>query len=141
MFLFLLTAEVSKVSVISSSGAVNSKAAKVLKPSSSSQKKGSASVAPAERKGGSDRSLEKDRKKDVPHPRMQFDDKNRVEKAKRRAVVKQTEARNRVELFRHLPQYEHGTQLPELESKFFQLDQVHPSVYKVLFRNKQEKSK
>lgn len=127
-------AEVSKVSVISSSGAVNSKAAKVLKPSSSSQKKGSASVAPAERKGGSDRSLEKDRKKDVPHPRMQFDDKNRVEKAKRRAVVKQTEARNRVELFRHLPQYEHGTQLPELESKFFQLDQVHPSVYKVGLR-------
>ncbi|GMY24431.1 isoform 3 of translation initiation factor eif-2b subunit delta [Fagus crenata] len=62
---------------------------------------------------------------------MQYDDKSRVEKAKRRAVVKQTEARNRVELFRHLPQYEHGTQLPDLESKFFQLDPVHPAVYKV----------
>ncbi|KAM7475393.1 hypothetical protein LguiB_022636 [Lonicera macranthoides] len=74
---------------------------------------------------------EKDRKKDVPPPRMQFDDKNRVEKAKKRSVVKQAEARNRVELFRHLPQYEHGTQLPDLESKFFQLDPVHPAVYKV----------
>lgn len=68
----------------------------------------------------------------MPHPRMQFDDKSRVEKAKKRSVVKQTEARNRVELFRHLPQYEHGTRLPELESKFFQLDPVHPAVFKVL---------
>ncbi|KAA8542306.1 hypothetical protein F0562_023558 [Nyssa sinensis] len=88
------------------------------------------SVAASEKKGG-DRPPEKDRKKDVPPPRMQFDDKNRVEKAKRRAVVKQTEARNRVELFRHLPQYEHGTQLPDLESKFFLLDPMHPAVYKV----------
>lgn len=63
---------------------------------------------------------------------MQFDDKSRVEKAKRRAVVNQTEARNRVELFRHLPQYEQGTQLPDLESKFFQLEPMHPAVYKVL---------
>ncbi|KAF5205379.1 Translation initiation factor eif-2b subunit delta [Thalictrum thalictroides] len=85
-------------------------------------------------KRGSDRQTEKDRKKDVPPPRMQFDDKERVEKAKRRAVVKQTEARNRVELFRHLPQYEHGTQLPNLESKFFQLDPMHPAVYKVGLR-------
>lgn len=84
----------------------------------------------ADKKSG-DRPLEKDRKKDAPPPRMQFDDKNRVEKAKRRAVVDQTEARNRVELFRHLPQYEHGTQLPKLESKFFQLDSVHPAVLKV----------
>ncbi|KAB1212687.1 Translation initiation factor eIF-2B subunit delta [Morella rubra] len=87
-------------------------------------------IAPSEKKGG-DRPPEKERKKDVPPPRMQFDDKNRVEKAKRRAVFSQTEARNRVELFRHLPQYEHGTQLPDLESKFFQLDPVHPAVYKV----------
>ncbi|XP_072956624.1 uncharacterized protein [Typha angustifolia] len=78
-----------------------------------------------------DRLPEKDRKKDVPHPRMQFDDVHRVEKAKRRAVVNQSEAQNRVELFRHLPQYVHGTQLPDLESKFFQLDSIHPSVYKV----------
>lgn len=91
------------------------------------------SAAPADKKGGGDRApQEKDRKKDVPPPRMQFDDKSRVEKAKRRSVVKQTEARNRVELFRHLPQYEHGTQLPDLQSKFFELDPVHPSVYKVL---------
>ncbi|XP_068637058.1 uncharacterized protein [Aristolochia californica] len=91
---------------------------------------GSASVAASEKKVV-DRLPEKDRKKDVPPPRMQFDDMQRVEKSKRRAVVKQTEARNRVELFRHLPQYVHGTQLPELESKFFQLDQMHPAVYKV----------
>ncbi|KAL6973541.1 hypothetical protein U1Q18_027727 [Sarracenia purpurea var. burkii] len=91
------------------------------------------SVQTSEKKGG-DRLAEKDRKKDVPPPRMQFDDTSRVEKAKRRSVVKQTEARNRVELFRHLPQYEHGTQLPNLEEKFFQLDPMHPAVYKVGLR-------
>ncbi|KAF5445375.1 hypothetical protein F2P56_034426 [Juglans regia] len=89
----------------------------------------SSSIAASDKKGG-DRPPDKERKKDVPPPRMQFDDKNRVEKAKRRAVFNQTEARNRVELFRHLPQYEHGTQLPDLESRFFQLDLVHPAVYK-----------
>lgn len=88
------------------------------------------SVAASEKKTV-DRPPEKDRKKDVPPPRMQFDDKHRVDKAKRRAVVNQSEARNRVELFRHLPQYVHGTQLPDLESKFFQLEPMHPSVYKV----------
>ncbi|XAR51268.1 hypothetical protein NMG60_11005849 [Bertholletia excelsa] len=88
------------------------------------------STAASEKKGG-DRPPEKDRKKDVPAPRMQFDDESRVEKAKKRAVVKQTAARNRVELFRHLPQYELGTLLPDLEAKFFQLDQMHPAVYKV----------
>ncbi|XP_050381032.1 uncharacterized protein LOC126798191 isoform X2 [Argentina anserina] len=89
-------------------------------------------VAASEKKvGGGERAVEKERKKEVPAPRMQYDDTSRVEKAKRRSVVKQTEARNRVELFRHLPQYEHGTQLPDLESRFFQLDPVHPAVYKV----------
>lgn len=89
------------------------------------------SIAASDRKGG-ERSMEKERRKDIPAPRMQFDDRSRVEKAKKRAVVNQSEARNRVELFRHLPQYEHGTQLPDLESKFFQLDPMHPAVYKVL---------
>lgn len=88
------------------------------------------SAALSETKGG-DGPPEKDRKKDVPAPRMQFDDKNRVEKAKKRALVKKIEARNRVELFRHLPQYEQGTQLPDLESRFFHLDTMHPAVYKV----------
>ncbi|KAK3225612.1 hypothetical protein Dsin_005474 [Dipteronia sinensis] len=88
------------------------------------------SIVGADKKTG-DRSVDKERKKDVPPPRMQFDDKNRVEKAKKRAMFNQTEARNRVELFRHLPQYEHGSQLPHLESKFFQLDSMHPAVYKV----------
>ncbi|KAK2367960.1 translation initiation factor eIF-2B subunit delta [Trifolium repens] len=78
--------------------------------------------------------LEKERKKDPPPQRMQFDDQNRVEKAKRRALVNQTEARNRVELFRHLPQYEHGNQLPNLESRLFQLDSMHPAVFKVGLR-------
>ncbi|XP_050375981.1 probable translation initiation factor eIF-2B subunit delta [Argentina anserina] len=86
------------------------------------------SVVASDKKGG-DRAT--DRRKDVPPPRMQFDDKSRVEKAKRRAVVNQTETKNRVELFRHLPQYEWGTQLPDLESKIFQLDSVHPAIYKV----------
>lgn len=98
------------------------------------QKKDSSSVAATEKKGG-DRQPDKDRKKDAPHPRMQFDDEDRVEKAKKRSVVKQAEARNRVELFRHLPQYEHGTRLADMESKFFQLGPVHPSVYKVLLRH------
>ncbi|KAK7340782.1 hypothetical protein VNO77_21495 [Canavalia gladiata] len=106
---------------------VNAKPAKGAKPA---QKIDNASVAVSEKKGG-DHPTEKDRKKDAPQPRMQYDDKSRVEKAKRRAVVKQTEARNRVELFRHLPQYEHGSQLPDLEAKFFHLDPVHPAVYKV----------
>ncbi|XP_073018828.1 uncharacterized protein [Primulina eburnea] len=98
-------------------------------------KKDGSLVASSDKKRG-DRQPDKDRKKDVTHPRtrMQFDDENRVEKAKKRSVVKQIEAKNRVELFRHLPQYEHGTRLPDLEAKFFQLGPVHPSVYKVGLR-------
>ncbi|XP_068502340.1 translation initiation factor eIF2B subunit delta-like isoform X2 [Phaseolus vulgaris] len=105
----------------------NAKPAKAAKPA---QKIDNAPVAASEKKGG-EIPPEKDRKKDAPQPRMQYDDKSRVEKAKRRAVVKQTEARNRVELFRHLPQYEHGSQLPDLEARFFHLSPVHPAVYKV----------
>ncbi|XP_073006106.1 uncharacterized protein [Typha latifolia] len=110
----------------------NIKHTKLVKPSSPRKDgpQGFVPVASSEKKIV-DRLPEKDRKKDVPHPRMQFDDIHRVEKAKRRAIVSQFEARNRVELFRHLPQYVHGTQLPDLESKFFQLEPMHPSVYKV----------
>ncbi|KAI3776792.1 hypothetical protein L1987_46582 [Smallanthus sonchifolius] len=99
------------------------------------QKKDNASVAAPSEKRLADHK-DKDRKKDAPHPRMQFDDATRVEKAKKRAIVKQTEVRNRVELFRHLPQYEHGTKLPHLEYKFFSLNSnsVHPAVYKVGLR-------
>ncbi|KVH92108.1 Initiation factor 2B-related protein [Cynara cardunculus var. scolymus] len=110
---------------------VNTKAGKASK--APVQKKDNVSVAASEKRGG-ERMTDKDRKKDVPHPRMQFDDTSRVEKAKKRAVVKQTEVRNRVELFRHLPQYEHGTRLPDLEKKFFRLNSVHPAVYKVGLR-------
>ncbi|KAF9626084.1 hypothetical protein IFM89_030752 [Coptis chinensis] len=113
---------------IASGGPAHAKTTKVV--NNPPQKKDAPPAVVPEKKG-SDRPPEKDRKKDIPPPRMQFDDKTRVEKAKRRSVVKQTEARNRVELFRHLPQYEHGTQLPNLESKFFQLDPMHPAVYKV----------
>ncbi|KAG4958603.1 hypothetical protein JHK82_035300 [Glycine max] len=105
----------------------NPKPAKAVKPA---QKVDNAAIAASEKKGG-EIPPEKDRKKDAPQPRLQYDDKSRVEKAKRRAVVKQTEARNRVELFRHLPQYERGSQLPDLEAKFFHLSPVHPLVYKV----------
>uniref|UniRef100_A0A0D9Y1H9 Translation initiation factor eIF2B subunit delta n=1 Tax=Leersia perrieri TaxID=77586 RepID=A0A0D9Y1H9_9ORYZ len=79
----------------------------------------------------SERPPDRDKKKDVPPPRIQFDDAHRVEKAKKRSLVNQAEAQNRVELFRHLPQYAHGNQLPDLESKNFHLYPVHPSVYKV----------
>ncbi|XVE64090.1 hypothetical protein DITRI_Ditri07aG0073200 [Diplodiscus trichospermus] len=89
-----------------------------------------ASIAASERIGV-DRPAEKERKKDVPPPRMQFDDESRVGKAKRRSVLNQPEARNRVELFRHLPPHRNGTQLPYLESKFFELHEKHPAVYKV----------
>ncbi|KAL2935512.1 Translation initiation factor eIF-2B subunit delta [Bienertia sinuspersici] len=88
------------------------------------------SVAVVEKKG-SDRPSDKDKKKDIPPPRMQYDDESRVEKAKKRSVFKQTEARKVVELFRHLPQYEHGSQLHDLESRIFNLDSVHPAVYTV----------
>ncbi|KAK1371429.1 hypothetical protein POM88_037521 [Heracleum sosnowskyi] len=87
----------------------------VKAPRDASQKKDSSSIAATEKRGG-DRAPDKDRKKEVPHPRLQFDDESRVE------------------LFRHLPQYEHGTRLPDLESKFFHLDPVHPAVYKVGIR-------
>ncbi|CAH8277442.1 unnamed protein product [Arabidopsis lyrata] len=112
------------------SASVASTSVKAAKPAKATSQKNDVTVAAgaAEKKGGPS---EKDRKKDAPHPRMQYDDESRVVKAKRRAVVKQTEAKNRVELFRHLPQYEHGTQLPDLETKFFQLDPMHPAVYKV----------
>ncbi|KAE8719735.1 hypothetical protein F3Y22_tig00109926pilonHSYRG00131 [Hibiscus syriacus] len=88
------------------------------------------SVAASERIGV-DRPVEKERKKDLPPPRMQFDDVSRVGKAKRRSVLNQPEARNRVELFRHLPPHKNGSQLPYLESKFFELHEMHPAVYKV----------
>ncbi|KAL8161810.1 hypothetical protein V2J09_013299 [Rumex salicifolius] len=125
--------EIGKASAAPPGGGTSSNAKPAKTAKASSQNKDNMSVAASEKKGG-ERQSEKDRKKDVPHPRMQFDDKSRVEKAKKRAVVKQTEARNRVELFRHLPQYEHGTQLPDLESKFFQLDPMHPAVYKAGLR-------
>ncbi|KAG2307486.1 hypothetical protein Bca4012_083497 [Brassica carinata] len=114
-----------------SSGSVASTNIKATKPAKPSSQKNDVAVAagPSEKKAGGQ--SEKDRKKDAPHPRMQYDDESRVVKAKRRAVVKQTEAKYRVELFRHLPQYEHGTQLPDLQTKFFQLDPMHPAVYKV----------
>lgn len=123
-----LLGEGNKAPAASGVNSINHNAVKTVK-GGVSQKKENSPVA-VERKWG-DYQPDKDRKKDVPQPRMQFDDANRVEKAKKRSVVKQTETRNRVELFRHLPQYEHGTRLPELESKFFQVDTVHPAVYKV----------
>jgi translation initiation factor eIF-2B subunit delta len=87
---------------------------------------------PSEKKGN-DKMPEKEKKKEVPAPRLQFDDQQKVAKAKRRSLVEQTETKNRVELFRHLPQYVHGTQLPALEAKFFHDDtmQPHPAVYQV----------
>uniref|UniRef100_A0ACD5X5H7 Uncharacterized protein n=1 Tax=Avena sativa TaxID=4498 RepID=A0ACD5X5H7_AVESA len=111
----------------------NPAVSKQAKSAKASQKKDvppAVSTVASEKKV-TERQPERDRKKDAPHPRMQFDDVHRVEKAKKRAIVNQSEARNRVELFRHLPQYVHGTQLPDLESKFFQLEPMHPSVYKV----------
>lgn len=123
-------ADGSKITAAASGGA-NAKPSKPVK--ATTQKTDNSSIVATEKKGG-DRPVDKDRKKDVPQPRMQFDDTSRVEKAKKRAIVVQTEARNRVELFRHVPQYEHGTRIPDLESKFFQLDQVHPAVYKVGMR-------
>ncbi|KAL8263128.1 hypothetical protein R6Q59_024477 [Mikania micrantha] len=61
---------------------------------------------------------------------LQFDDETRVENVNKRSVAKQTEARNGVDLFRHLPQ-ERRTQLSDLGSLFFRIDDVHPAVYKV----------
>ncbi|CAN6348533.1 unnamed protein product [Urochloa humidicola] len=111
----------------------NTKISKQPKAGKASLKKDVTQVKPpvASDKKTDERPPDKVSKKDVPQPRMQFDDAHRVVKAKKRSVVNQSEAQNRVELFRHLPQYAHGTQLPDLESKFFQPDLMHPSVYKV----------
>ncbi|XP_004982319.1 translation initiation factor eIF-2B subunit delta isoform X2 [Setaria italica] len=113
-----------------SAGPATSKQAKSAKTAPKKDVPQAASTVASEKKV-TERLSERERKLDAPHPRMQFDDVHKVEKAKKRAVVNQSEARNRVELFRHLPQYVHGTQLPDLESKFFQLEPMHPSVYKV----------
>lgn len=75
--------------------------------------------------------VEKDKRMDVPQTQMQYDDRSRVEKAKKRAVVEQTESKNKVELFLHLPQYERANQLPNLSSNIFTLDTIHHAVYKV----------
>ena len=111
-------------------GPVTSKQTKSAKNAQKKDVPQAASTVASEKKVN-ERLPERERKLDAPHPRMQFDDVHKVEKAKKRAVVNQSEARNRVELFRHLPQYVHGTQLPDLESKFFQLEPMHPYVYKV----------
>lgn len=83
--------------------------------------------------GGSEKKpLEKVVEKKLPS-RMQFDDPQRVAKAKKRAFTDQTEAKNRVELFRHLPQFDYGEKLPLLEAKYFTDDFMHPhpAIYKV----------
>ncbi|CAK8534360.1 unnamed protein product [Lathyrus sativus] len=120
----------------SSTVADSGKATLAKSKKQSSQKKDGPPVSSSvtiDNKSGN-RPLEKERKKEAPPQRMQFDDQNRVEKVKRRALVNQTEARNRVELFRHLPQYEHEARVPNLESKLFQLDSMHPAVFKVGLR-------
>ncbi|XP_074278129.1 translation initiation factor eIF2B subunit delta-like isoform X2 [Silene latifolia] len=112
---------------------VTEKPAKVTKQQASQKKIApttASSMAVSEMKVG-DRSSEKERKKDIPAPRMQYDDKSRVDKVKKRSVVKKTEVKNRVELFRHLPQYEYENQLSDLESKYFEHVLVHPAVFKV----------
>ncbi|KAK9748201.1 hypothetical protein RND81_02G042900 [Saponaria officinalis] len=111
---------------------VSQKPAKVIKQAVHKKNPPSTalSVTVSEVKGG-DRSLENEKKKDNLAPRMQFDDKSRVDKAKKRAFVKKTEVKNRVELFRHLPQYEYENQLSAFDTRFFELDHVHPAVLKV----------
>ncbi|KAL1563227.1 cyclin-B1-2-like [Salvia divinorum] len=82
-------------------GVDSANARKSVKPAP--QRKDNSSVTASEKKSSGHQTY-KHRKKDVPHPRMQFDDQNRVKKAKKQSLVKQAEARNIVELFRHLPQ-------------------------------------
>ncbi|ONM07010.1 NagB/RpiA/CoA transferase-like superfamily protein [Zea mays] len=86
-----------------SAGAAISKQAKPVKTVQKKDVPQAASTVVSEKKA-TERPPERERKLDAPHPRMQFDDVHKVEKAKKRAVVNQSEARNRVELFRHLPQ-------------------------------------
>jgi len=129
LLVIFLTAEGSKA-VAGTGRAAMGKSTK-----QSSQKKTGPSSPVAADKNPGDRPLDKDRKKDAPHPRKQVDDETRMEKARRRAVGNPTESRTRVELFQHLPQYEHRTKLSNLESKFFHLGLVHPSVFEVLFWN------
>ena len=84
-------------------------------------------------KKSAEKTSTKERKVEIPAPRLQFDDEHRVAKAKKKSVIEQVETKNRVELFRHLPQFVHGIQLPSLEDKFFHDDtmRLHPSIYQV----------
>ncbi|KAH9617312.1 hypothetical protein KSS87_016186 [Heliosperma pusillum] len=88
------------------------------------------SVGVSEMRGG-DRPSEKEKKKGNPTPSMQYDDKSKVDKAKNRSLVKHAEANNRVDLFGHLPQYKYKNELSDIESRFFEFNQVHPAVFKV----------
>ncbi|EFJ31649.1 hypothetical protein SELMODRAFT_31552, partial [Selaginella moellendorffii] len=91
---------------------------------------------PVDKRGEKDKKKEvvvpeKDKRKDAPAPRLQFDDEQKVAKARRRAIVEQTtETKHRVELFRHLPQFVPATQLQALEEKYLQNDtmHIHPAV-------------
>ncbi|KAI3454868.1 hypothetical protein Pfo_011531, partial [Paulownia fortunei] len=76
--------EGSKTSVATGVNAANANTGKLVK--AISQRKDNFLVAASEKKSG-DSQTNKDRKKDVPHPRMQFHDANRVEKAKKQFVV------------------------------------------------------
>nr|CAB3498691.1 unnamed protein product [Digitaria exilis] len=88
-------------SAAAAAGPVTSKQAKSAKTAKKEVPQAASTVA--SEKKITERLPERERKLDAPHPRMQFDDVHKVEKAKKRAVVNQLEARNRVELFRHLP--------------------------------------
>ncbi|KAL2340619.1 hypothetical protein Fmac_008559 [Flemingia macrophylla] len=121
---FLLYYPIDETQAVSQSGKTD------LSMRQSSQKKDSP-VAIHKKSGV--RPLKRERKK-YASPKMQSNDNNRVQKEKRQALLDQTEARNIVELFSHLPHNEHWTQLPEIESRFFQLDSLHPSVLKVGLR-------
>ncbi|KAL3687579.1 hypothetical protein R1sor_013888 [Riccia sorocarpa] len=122
-------ATAAKAAVRGGSQAQSAKAAKPAQVKRETSEKRSSSVTKSSEKG-----TEKEKKKDAPAPpRFHYDDAERVAKAKKRSLVEQTETKNRVELFRHLPQFVHGTQLPSLESKFFHDEAMHPhpAVYKV----------
>ncbi|XP_024527590.1 probable translation initiation factor eIF-2B subunit delta [Selaginella moellendorffii] len=120
------------------SAAVAKAKAPPQKKDGSNEKKG-VDKKPVDKRGEKDKKKEvvvpeKDKRKDAPAPRLQFDDEQKVAKARRRAIVEQTtETKHRVELFRHLPQFVPATQLQALEEKYLQNDtmHIHPAVYQV----------
>lgn len=65
---------------------------------------------------------------------MQYDDKKRLEKRNKRSVVERVEAPKAVEMFAHLPQYEHWALQERLQKAQFDTSALHPAIMQLGIR-------